>query len=199
MTARALHSGGDKRYYMACLDLTRTRGPGGRRGLGRAREDPRPARRRRPGHGRRAGRVGAGCCARPETARGADPRLLPRLRSRRTLPRRRSHVGHRGERASVRRRRRPRDALQRRRRARALQLYSPGRPPRRPDRRRNLDRRRVTRARAATPRRHRAAGHARARPARQAAPRPPSVGEGPLSDLRGAARLLPAARPGAPG
>src|SRR5204863_889300 len=73
------------------------------------------------------------------------------------------------------------------------------RPPRGPDRRRRLDRRRLAGARAAHPRRRGRAGRPAARRPRRGAARAPALGEGEPGDVRGSPRLLPAAGRGGAG
>src|SRR5205085_1666015 len=75
-------------------------------------------------------------------------------------------------------------------------VHPAGGPPRGADRARDLDRRRLARARPAAARRARRADRARARGAGGAPARTAAVGEGALRDLRGAPRLLPAGRRG---
>ena len=166
--------------------LPRPRGPElprRRRRDGRAREGARPARVRGAGHGRRA----------------ADRRRARRAR-RRDPPARLPHrpTSTAGSSSSPRR---PTGSLNRRvsrdAEARSLlcnvadvpelcSLHPPGRPAARSDRGRRLDRRRVSRARAADPRRHRRASSAPStRELARTAPRASAVGEGAPPDLRG--------------
>ncbi len=89
----------EKRYYMACLDLEGRDvlvvggGPVALEKIEGLLDVRRTRDRRRPGGLR------AGGSARPRSPRRADPRRLPGLRSRRSLPRRRRHLDDVGQRA----------------------------------------------------------------------------------------------------
>ena len=182
----------EKRYYMACLDLE------GRSCLV-------------VGGGPVGAREGAGlldCGARVTVVapRGRRPSFdaldvewlgaaYRHRRPRRPIPRDRRDRRTRSEPARLRGRGGARAALQRRRRARALQLHPARRAPRRADRGRRLHRRRLARARATPARRDRRACRARARRARRAScARSGPWAKAHVPDVRGAARLLPAAR-----
>src|SRR5579862_1548085 len=155
---------------------------------------PARGRRRRRRHGRREGRRPRGV-RRRRRARTAG--ALPATRAARRVRRRRGNAGPRAERAHLPRRRKARDALQRRRRPGALQLHPAGSTPGGADRRGRVDRRRVACARQAPARGDRADRAARARRAGRGVARAAPRGEGALPDVRGAARLLRGARPGA--
>ena len=177
----------ETRYYMACLDLDGRELPRRRRRPGGAGEGARPARRGRARHRRRAAdRAGAARAAGRVAASAATARATSTAASSSSPPpptaRSTARVYEDAEARG--------DLLQRRRHARALLADPALGAPRRADRARRLDRRRVAGARASGSARelaaHRAARVRRARASELRALRPWAKAN--LAQLRGAAR-----------
>ena len=126
-------------------------------------------------------------------ARGIDPLGAARVRvgrPRRRADRDRRDQRHRRQHPRVRRRRASRDARQRRRRAAAVQLHPAGDRPHRPAGGRDLDRRRLARARQAHEARDRRAVRRAVRHAGDPAQRRPRLGQGDAADLPGPQGVL---------